>query len=296
MAEVGKPPRGGSDSIVYNLNEVSPWPWCREPVMVENLDPRSGRSRWPLWLTALGMLLLGIMFTIEFDPVGRWQIPFYIGIGLLLVGSLATGLALQEATSHDLFGRALAIAIVVPTAVFALISGSCWEKDRSAGSAMLTEEMYRKGLFMNETQNDTEGDPAPATLKALTINSAYSFTVNQTWNSDEFGKSVCGPSTEDPQPRESRDVQGWGQPDLSVYDQMGPNTYVINETTYLDSGDTMNYTVHLPDWVDGLAVTLAWTDLPGTPLTNTQPIAKLTNLTKNQRSPTSPSTDNSSTT
>jgi len=116
----------------------------------------------------------------------------------------------------------------------------------------------------------------------VTINSAYTFTVDQTWNKDEFGASGCGPSTENPQPRESRDVQGWGQPDLGVYEAMGPSTYAINETTRLDSGDTMNYTVSLPDWVDGLAVTLAWTDPPGTPLTNTQPIAELTNVTDNQ--------------
>lgn len=147
----------------------------------------------------------------------------------------------------------------------------------AAGAGALVYEMYEAGVFEDASGENTSGTPSPAMAKALLVNSAHTFPAENVWDDDLLGDGACGTDDRSPQPRNSRDIQGAGQPNLTVYEgEAGASTWTLDEDFALDSGDYVNATVTLPDWAGAVRVSLTWTDPPTQPILNNVPVGNLT--------------------
>lgn len=147
----------------------------------------------------------------------------------------------------------------------------------AAGAGALVYEMYDDGVFANASGENTSGTPSPALAKALLVNSAHTFPAENVWDDDLLGAGACGTDERSPHPRNSRDIQGAGQPNLTAYlGEAGASTLTLDEGLVLDSGDYVNATVTLPDWAGAVKVVLTWTDPPAQPILNKVPMGNLT--------------------
>lgn len=147
----------------------------------------------------------------------------------------------------------------------------------AAGAGALVYEMYDAGVFEDVSGQNTSGTPSPAMAKALLLNSAHTFPAENIWDDELLGGGGCGTDERDPHPRNTRDIQGAGQPNLTVYQgEAGASTWTLDEDFALDSGDYVNATVTLPDWAGAVRVSLTWTDPPTQPILNNVPMGNLT--------------------
>ncbi len=126
------------------------------------------------------------------------------------------------------------------TAVFRGTSGAT---PVVAGAAGLVYEMYIADHFGN---NPAGNPPNPSTVKALLINNAYQYDL---------------------QDQATRYQQGWGIVDVESIYSVGPDHFIVDEDVSLLTGQKKTYTV-TSDGSTPLKVTLVWTDRPASPSAN----------------------------
>ena len=131
-----------------------------------------------------------------------------------------------------------------------------------AGCAIQAYEMYQENYFDN---NPTNAIPYSATIKALMIADAYQYPI---------GTNAI-----------TRNVEGWGAPDMENMYTLGPDYHVINERPQaLSSGNIWSRNVY-SDGTKPLKITIAWTD-PAAPSTTGSGRALINNLDLKVTSPT----------
>ena len=142
-----------------------------------------------------------------------------------------------------------------------------------AGSAALVRQYFTEGWYPTGEKTPLNGfEPSAVLLKAVLINGASEIFGSQAHDHpyERDGNSMQYPNND----------QGWGRLHLwnGVYfSDWGPgdakhqNLFIVDEKSGLQSGDEVEYLVHVSDRSLPLNITLVWPDYPGTPTGQTTP-------------------------
>jgi hypothetical protein len=128
-----------------------------------------------------------------------------------------------------------------------------------AGVGALVEEVYDDGGFLDADENATEGTPGPALTKALLINSAHTFALPEDDPDD-----IDGSEDDYVDPSNTRHLQGWGQPNVTVLADANWPVFTVDESVELATGSRYQVEYNVSADADALRVSLVWTDPPAT--------------------------------